>query len=617
MKKIIACILAPLLIVLLPTALFAAAGDTVFVKSFGLMPNTRENAVKIIQTALDSCRTKKNPILFFEKGRYDFWPQYSIEKEYFESNTTEINPKRCPIWIYGFNNLTIDANGSDFIYHDRVQPFTIDQSQDITIKNVQIDWDIPLTAQASVKDTSTHYIDLQIDSTAYPFIIEKGKLFFTGEGWKSQWWGCMEFEKSSHMIAPQTGDDGVLGNKWEQYTAIQLSANTIRLNYNFTRKPAIGNILVMRHNERDHAGIFITQSKNIRLANIYLFQTAGLGILAQYSENLDYSNIQVVPNAAKGRYFSGHDDGCHFSNCKGQILIDHCSFTGLMDDPINVHGTAVQIIEKKSATELLCRFMHEQSIGMVWAQAGDTVGFINHTSMQTKTYGIVASFTALNTTDFIIRFIENIADGIAVKDALENISWTPHITIRNSVFGVNRARGILISTPGRVIVEDNIFESSGSAILIAGDANQWFETGAVKDVLIQRNVFKDACLTSMYQFCEAIISIDPEIPVIDKNTPFHRNIVITNNQFNPYDYPVLYAKSVEGLTFSNNTITRSNRFTPFHPNKNMFSLLACKKVTIANNQLNGNVLGKNILLQKMTIKDISIQPAKSLAVEQR
>lgn len=34
-----------------------------------------------------------------------------------------------------------------------------------------------------------------------------------------------------------------------------------------------------------------------------------------------------------------------------------------------------------------------------------------------------------------------------------------------------RARGILVSTPGKVLIERNYFESSGSAILIAGDAN--------------------------------------------------------------------------------------------------------------------------------------------------
>src|SRR4249919_3384135 len=100
---------------LLPVVSFAAGSDTVWVKQFDLLPNTRENAVKLVQQALEVCKTKEHPVLLFEKGRYDFWPQYSVEKVYYESNTTAINPKRCPIWIEGFKELTIDANGSDFI----------------------------------------------------------------------------------------------------------------------------------------------------------------------------------------------------------------------------------------------------------------------------------------------------------------------------------------------------------------------------------------------------------------------------------------------------------------------------------------------------------------------
>jgi hypothetical protein len=34
-----------------------------------------------------------------------------------------------------------------------------------------------------------------------------------------------------------------------------------------------------------------------------------------------------------------------------------------------------------------------------------------------------------------------------------------------------------MSTPGEVLIEKNTFESSGSAILIPGDANGWYESG--------------------------------------------------------------------------------------------------------------------------------------------
>lgn len=70
----------------------------------------------------------------------------------------------------------------------------------------------------------------------------------------------------------------------------------------------------------------------------------------------------------------------------------------------------------------------------------------------------------------------------------------------------------------------------------------------------------------------------------------------------------------DGLSFTNNTITRSHRFAPFHPNKYMFTLLACKKVTIAGNTLIGDVLGRNIQLQNMAAKELSVKAGEGLSI---
>ena len=179
-----------------------------------------------------------------------------------------------------------------------------------------------------------------------------------------------------------------------------------------------------------------------------------------------------------------------------------------------------------------------------------------------------------------------------------------------------RARGILVSTPGKVVIENNHFESSGSAILIAGDANNWYETGAVMDVTIRNNVFGAPCLTSLYQFSEAVISIYPEIPDLEAGKEkYHRNIRILDNEFHLYDYPVLYAKSVDGLEFKGNQLIRSHRFQPFHPRKYGFSLLSCRNVKIAGNSLSDELLGKTILLEGMPVGDLQLGSEQDLDLE--
>ncbi len=582
-----------------PQSSFGSGTDSISVTKFGASPGSRENTTLFVIKALESCKGKENAVLVFPKGRYDFWPQHCIEKDYYESNTTDNNPKRLAVFVENQHNLTIDCKGSEFIFHDRMQPFTVDQSTNITIKDVNIDWDIPLTAQGQVMSVTDSYIELKINQLEFPYIIENSKLVFVGEAWKSQWNGVMEFDKESHLIPQGTGDSPCLGNSWNKYKAQDLGNGIVRLIYPFKRKPAVGNFLVLRHSDRDHAGIFICNSNNVNLYDINIYHTAGLGVLSQYAGDLTFRNVKVVPNPAKTRYLSGHDDGFHYSNCKGQITIDHCEFAGLMDDPINVHGTSVRIIKLISGNKLRCKFMHEQSVGMIWAVTDDRIGFIENESMQTVATGKVKTFAKIDNEVFDLEFQGALPVGIKEGNALENLSWTASVSITNSNFKSCRARGILITTPGKVVIENNIFESSGSAILIAGDANAWYESGAVTDVLIQKNVFLDPCMTSMYQFCEGIISIYPEIPKPQANKPFHKNIRIIGNEFHPFDYPVLYAKSVEGLTFSDNTMIRSNKFTPFHSRKAGITLDACSKITIAGNKAQGDVLGKTVKLENM------------------
>ncbi len=591
------------LVFILFTRFHCFCQDTVSIAQFGYEPGSRQNVVPFVAKAIELCKTKAHTVLVFPKGRYDFWPQYCAQKEYYESNTDVIPFRICPVLIEKAKSLTIDCSGSDFIFHGRMQPFTIDSSNDVHIKNVNIDWDIPMTAQAQVITVANDYIDLKINALESPYSIEDDKLVFTGEEWKSRFWDAMEFDKDSKLIVTQTGDV-CLGDGWGNYIATELEKGLVRFTFPFKRKPAVGNYLVLRHSARDHAGTFIQNSKNVTIENFRMYQNAGLGILSQYSENLVFKNVNCIPNNAKNRVFAGHDDGLHFSNCKGKILIDSCSFAGLMDDPINVHGTSVLITKKVTSNMLKCKFVHGQSFGFKWAEPTDEVGFIENESMSTVGQGKVASFKKLSAFEFEISFINNIPDIITAGDALENLTWTPEVIIRNSYFGSNRARGILISTPGEVLIEKNIFESSGSAILIPGDANGWYESGAVKNVTIRNNIFNDPCLTSLYQFCEGIISIDPEIPKPQRDKPFHSNIRIEHNTFHAFDYPVLYAKSTEGLIFSNNIIQRSKRYAPFHYRKYMITLEGCKKVQVLKNQLVGNVLGKNILLKNTPVAEI-------------
>ncbi|MCC7377567.1 MAG: right-handed parallel beta-helix repeat-containing protein [Verrucomicrobiales bacterium] len=588
----------------------SAHGESeVRITDFGARPDSRLNVVVAVQRALEACRKLDQPVLVFPPGRYDFWPQGCLERDYFESNTTQDNPKRLAILIENFGGLTVEGNGSTFVFHDRMQPFTVDHSTQVTLRNCSLDWDIPLTAEGTVEAAAADHLDLRLDDRQFPYVLEGGKLVFVGEGWKSAWGDAMEFDALTLRVVAQTGDSGCLGPRWRDYRAEELEKGRIRLWHPFGRRPAPGNILVLRHSVRDHAGLFIVNSKEVTVENIDMHHCAGLGLLAQYSENLTVRRFRAVPSPRR-KVLSGHDDGVHVSNCRGLVRIEDCRFHGLMDDPINLHGTSVRIIERTAPNRLVCKFMHHQSTGMIWSRTGDRIGFIDHESLRTIAHGVCARFETRDRDTFEVMLESPAPESLQVGDALENLTWAPDVEIRGCHFASNRARGILVSTPGRVVIENNRFESSGSAILISGDANQWYESGAVTDVTIRRNLFDAPCLTSMYQFSEGIISIDPEIPKPDPMSPFHRNIRIEDNEFHPFDYPVLFAKSVRGLVFSNNRLIRSHEFAAFHARKATLTFEACREIRVEGNRFEGEVLGRNIALEQTGAVELQIGPGQ-------
>jgi len=598
----------------------ALGQDTIRINDLGLSPGSRVNAIPYINKAIDKCKDKSGVVLVFEKGRYDFWPQYANEKDYYISNTNYSYPRYCVFVIENMQNLTIDCGGSDFIFHGKLQPFTVDSSENISIKNVSIDWEIPFGAEAEIAEVTPGYFDLKIDIRQFPYVIENDKLYFVGEGWKNLWGGVkwndpMQFDRETLEVTAGTDDD-LLGENWEKkYTARELSEGIVRITYNNTRLLKKGNYLVLRHGVRDHAGIFITDSKNVQLENINMYSNAGLSYMAQYSENLAYRNVNCLPNPNR-KIISGHDDGLHFSNCRGQITVEGCTMKGLMDDSFNVHGSYVIITEKVNDHTLICKFPHFQSIGLMWARKGETIAFIDGQTMKNYGTGFVETVRWKTPETFEVTFKDAIPKDVKSADALENISWEPDVTIRNCYFGNHRARGVLISTGGKIIIDGNTFESSGSAIVFPGDIKSYFENGPIKDATISNNLFKASCLTSMYMTCEAIISISLEVPAFDaKNPPIHKNIKIFNNTFELYDYPALYALSVDGISFNDNKLKYSNLHKPWHPRKNNLTFEACRKIEVKGNVVEKDVLGKNIKLLQTAPSELKLARGQDFVIE--
>ena len=208
--------------------------------------------------------------------------------------------------------------------------------------------------------------------------------------------------------------------------------------------------------------------------------------------------------------------------------------------------------------------MHGQSYGFEWGRPGDAVQFIESKTMEVLgEQNKVAAIEAADKPDghgakqFRITFEKPVDPAISEVGTygIENLEWTPEVYFADNVIRNNRARGSLFSTPKKTVVENNKFINA---------------------------------LTNQFQFTNAVISIYPEIPDLkSQKRYFHSGIVIEDNEFETFDMPILYAKSVDGLVFRNNVIRQNHDYPAFHWNNHRFFFQRVVNVEIKDNRFDG------------------------------
>lgn len=566
------------------------------IPAFGLKANSSKNASPVLQKALAKIKAEykegEKVILRFPEGRYEFHEKGAAVREYYISNHDQTNPKKVGIALEDMKNLTLDGQGSEFVFHGRMLPVSLLRSENCLLKNFSIDFENPHIAQVKIVENDPQDGIVFEPAPWVDYRIAKDSIFEAyGEGWTMRHsWG-IAFDGDTKHLVYNTSDIGCPTKGASEVAPRRIHAPGWK-----DARLVPGTVVAMRGWGRPTPGIFLSHDVNTTIENVKVHYAEGMGLLAQLCENITLEKFGVcLKGDADPRYFTTQADATHFSGCKGKIVSCNGLYEGMMDDAINVHGTYLKVVKRVDDRTLVGRYMHGQSWGFEWGCPGDEVQFIRSNTMELvgKQNKIISirpydKEQTEGAREFLITFQEPVDQVINEQSGfgIENLTWTPEVLFSGNVIRNNRARGSLFSTPRKTIVENNLFDhTSGAAILLCGDCNGWFETGACRHVIIRKNRFVNA-LTNLFQFTNAVISIYPEIPDLKgQQQYFHGGpeggIVIEDNEFETFDAPILYAKSVDGLVFRNNTIKLNTEYKPFHPNRNRFWLERVTNVTIA------------------------------------
>ena len=522
------------------------------------MPSHEQDAGVVLRALIrQAAENKQSTTINIPKGVYHFYPENAPEQKIYISNHDQQPTHRIGIPLQGVRNLTLKGNGSTFVFHGKMLPVLLMDCSGVCISDINIAVDAPLAHEGRIVKIENDSVTMQFSSSP-AWCVENGKFTISGKDWKLAPNHALGFRPDGAMLA-----HGLWGDMGWSFPAEQVSQNCVRFQTGDKwqqYKLSVGDTLVLRNAWRPHPGMLLYRAEDTTLNNVVFHDSLGMALIAQRSKNIHINGGGCL--RAPGRVHTTAADATHFSNCAGLILVENATYEGMMDDAINVHATCPAIVEILSPTSFIARYMHSQAYGFEIAAPGEKLQFIHGKTLENTTECCeVEEVKVISPKHILVNLKQPLPKGVREGDAVENADWHPQVIFRNNTVRHNRARGALFTTPRPVLVEGNLFDhSSGSAILLAGDAQGWYESGRCLDVCIRNNTFEHN-LTALYQFTHAIISICPEVrdPAAQR-TRYHQNVRIEGNTFNTHRVPLLYAISASDVSFRNNKVNYTDRY---------------------------------------------------------
>lgn len=544
--------------------------NTILINDHGIQAGDFRDTTLKLRLLLDSLRGTKNLTLRFLPGEYHFYPDYAAEHCLCISNHDEDTLKRVAMDLSHFEGLVLDGGGASFICHTDIIPFFLQDARDVVLQNFSVDYAVPGYSEGELLEIDKYRCVIGIDQSLYPCFVENQLLWFPRSCGIDPLYRWLEMDSGRYAPVPNVGDMSFTSGK------DRFGANVIWTDLGEGRFEAViakdtpdalcfptsgkkGNRLILRHHFRTHPGFYAMDCQNLCYRNINVYHCVGMAAQFERTRDIELDAFNVCLREKDRRVFTATADATHFIYCSGTIHLHHCLFENQLDDPLNIHGIYVRLDRVLPDGSLLCEWVHNQQKGVCIGQKGDRIRIVNNRTMLPVWEGHLKETLHLNKDYLRILLDEPLDAPIQEGFVVENIDLSmPDVLIEHCTFRNNRARGLLLTSAGKVRVENNLFETPGAAILVEGDSNHWFESGETNDILITKNRF----INCSYVHCwgKAPIQVTPSAPEMTDDRRYHRLLQVVDNEFTCIDERLVFARNLEKLVFTGNKITRSQAY---------------------------------------------------------
>lgn len=455
------------------------------------------------------------------------------------------------VYLKDKKNITLDFRGHTLFLEGEIQPFFLENCENIRIKNCVVEHDRSFATEFEVLESTPTYLRGKIFEK-FPCKVQDGNLIPYSKTWENH---SLRYSPSFiHAFNKQTRKgEGlslvVFGDHPEIDESLPWANSTYRLrakfdgddlvleeNGNGVPTLPVGSIAVIGHSNRKYSSIYAVSCKNLFIENFRIINGAGMGFFPQHTENIYIDGLKMTYDERSHGVHTNEADGIHAVACSGDFVLKNSVIEGTLDDAFNIHGNFYEFLEGNGdQITVVCGGSASGEYAVFGV--GDTICIYRGATLsQGKTYTI-RKIQRISERKKIF-FLNRPAEGHEAGDIIENLSAQPKIYMENCKFGKTNTHGRFQSRGG-VTVKNCDTELP---FYLTGDMNFWFESSPVTNMTIENTTFSAWCAT---------ILCLPEFTPTEQAPYYHGSLTVKNCSFTN-EYPI-DAKYTENIGFFQNT----------------------------------------------------------------
>lgn len=452
-------------------------------------------------------------------------------------------------YLHGLKNVVLDFGGATLLLRGRIQPFIIDQCENITIKNVTVAYDRAFFSEFDVVSNENGELRLS-QREHFPCRVENGYLIPYAETWenRSLHIGDMFVQAFDRETREADGFTvAAIGEEIRLKETPPCPVAHLRVREDdgdivlMGPVPAHWNsrhVVALSHETRDKSSAFLCRSKNITIDHYRILNGAGYGITGMYTKNITIDGLILTQDDKSHGILTNSADAIHLIASKGEVVIHNSVMEGMFDDALNIHG--LYYLAKGVSENGLCAYKPKESYFCdAYYQnfdIGDTIRVYRGFTLEPKCTLTVIGWRILDDYHVLLE-VDGDLTKIDDNDLIENLSAQPNILIEGCRFG-KAISHLRIQSRGHVVIRGN---EIGLPLMFTGDTTYWFEASPCEDVTVEQNRFVGG---------RGVVRICPEYTSSDAAPYYHSGVHIVNNVFEASH--VMDANDSADLTFLDN-----------------------------------------------------------------